>query len=104
MIFVTGGTGFLGAHLLTELVKQNEPVLALIRPSSNTLNTEKLFLWKFGTEGKILFKKIRWIQGDILDSWSLSDALKGINEIYHCAAEVDLRDNNPDSIITTAEK
>jgi nucleoside-diphosphate-sugar epimerase len=104
MIFITGGTGFLGAHLLTELAKQNEPVIALVRPSSNTIKTEKLFFWKFGTEGKTLFQKIRWVKGDILDSWSLTEAMQGIKEVYHCAAEVDLRDDNPDSIITTAEK
>jgi dihydroflavonol-4-reductase len=111
MIFVTGGTGFLGAHLLTELAKQDEPVLALKRPSLNgTLKrgnmavTEKLFAWKYGEAGKKLFEKITWIEGDILDPWSLSEAMKGAGEVYHCAAEVDLRDDNPDSIIRTAEK
>ncbi len=104
MIFVTGGTGFLGGHLLSELVKLNEPILALKRPTSKTINTEKLFSYKFGREGASLFKKIQWVDGDIMDSWSLSEAMQGATEIYHCAAEVDLRDDNPDSIISTAEK
>ena len=104
MIFVTGGTGFLGAHLLTELVKQPEPVSALKRAASITLNTEKLFTYKFGAECKTLFQKINWVEGDIMDPWSLSEAMKGANIVYHCAAEVDLRDDRPDSIITTAEK
>jgi len=104
MIFVTGGTGFLGAHLLTELVKQNESVIALKRSASSTLNTEKLFSYKFGNEGTPLFKKIKWVQGDILDPWSLSEVMQGVKEVYHCAAEVDLRDDRPDSIITAAEK
>jgi len=104
MIFVTGGTGFLGAHLLTELVKQNEPVSALKRPSSSTLLTEKLFLYKLGEQGKNLFQKINWVEGDILEPNSLSEVMQGVKEVYHCAAEVDLRDNNPDSIIATAEK
>ena len=30
--------------------------------------------------------------------------MQGANEVYHCAAEVDLRDKNPNSIIATAEK
>lgn len=104
MIFVTGGTGFLGAHLLTELVKQNEPLVALKRSLSSTINTEKLFQYKLGTEGITLFRKIKWVDGDILDSWSLSETMVGAKEVYHCAAEVDLRDENPDSIIVAAEK
>jgi len=104
MIFVTGGTGFLGAHLLTELVRQNDPVVALKRPTSSTLRTKEIFDLKFGEESKNLFKKIQWVDGDILDPWSLSEVMQGATEIYHCAAEVDLRDNNPDSIISTAEK
>jgi dihydroflavonol-4-reductase len=103
MVFVTGGTGFLGAHLLTELAKNPEQVVALKRPASITLNTEKLFLYKFGEEGKTLFKKINWVVGDIMDPWSLSETMQGANEVYHCAAEVDLRDDNPESIIKTAE-
>lgn len=104
MLFVTGGTGFLGAHLLTELAKQNDPVLALKRPTGNTLLTENLFTNKFGEQGKALFQKIKWVEGDILDPWSLSEIMQGVKEVYHCAAEVDLRDGNPGSIITTAEK
>ena len=34
-IFVTGGTGFIGSHLIRELVKQNYRVKALIRKNSN---------------------------------------------------------------------
>lgn len=104
MIFVTGGTGFLGAHLLTQLVQQNAPFVALKRPASTTLYTENIFDLKFGNEGKNLFKKIKWVDGDILDPWSLAEVMQGVTEIYHCAAEVDMRDHNPGSIITTAEK
>ncbi len=104
MLFVTGGTGFIGAHLLTELVKQNEIVLALKRPASQTHYTEKLFEWKFGKQGIQLFQKIKWLEGDILDQCSLFEVMQGVKEVYHCAAEVDLRDDNPGSIIKTAEK
>ncbi len=35
MILVTGGTGLLGSHLLLELVREHEEVVALKRPSSD---------------------------------------------------------------------
>ena len=35
MILLTGGTGLLGSHLLYELMRQHEEVVALKRPSSN---------------------------------------------------------------------
>ncbi|HTA28289.1 MAG TPA: NAD-dependent epimerase/dehydratase family protein [Bacteroidia bacterium] len=111
MIFVTGGTGFLGAHLLAELANQSEPVIAIKRAvpkgsirASSTSKTEKLFSYKFGEGGEDLFQKIKWVEGDIMDPWSLSEAMQGVKDVYHCAAEVDLRDDNPDSIIKTAEK
>lgn len=104
MIFVTGGTGFLGAHLLSELVKEDTPVIALKRHASSTSNIERLFYFKFGEEAKVLFAKIKWVEGDILNPWSLTEAMSGVKEVYHCAAEVDLRDDNPDSIINTAER
>ena len=35
-VFVTGGTGFIGSHLIDELLKKNYEVKALIRPKSST--------------------------------------------------------------------
>ena len=103
-VFVTGGTGFIGAYLLTELAKRDEEVVALKRKTSNLSHTQNLFDYKFGAEGKTMYNRIRWVDGDIMDAWSLTEAMKGAKDVYHCAAEVDLRDDHPDSIISTAEK
>jgi len=35
MVFVTGGTGFLGAHLIYHLLRKGKKVKALKRKSSN---------------------------------------------------------------------
>lgn len=32
--------------------------------------------------------KIEWIEGDILDIFALEDAMKGVHQVYHCAAVV----------------
>lgn len=76
MIFVTGGTGFLGKHLLRALVLQNEPIRALKRLKRKT-ETEA---FSHGT--------IEWVDGDILDIPSLEEHMHGCSEIYHCAGMV----------------
>ena len=43
MILVSGGTGFLGSHLLYELVREHEEVVALKRPSSKLEEVKKVF-------------------------------------------------------------
>jgi nucleoside-diphosphate-sugar epimerase len=87
MIFVTGGTGLVGAHLLFELIKAGNNVLALKRNTSDLNQVLKTFSY-YTNQAQALFDKIEWIDGDILDYFFLEKALKGITEIYHCAAIV----------------
>lgn len=104
MVFVTGGTGFVGSYLLAALVKGGQQVKALKRPGSTTEACENIFNYKFGDEGKRLFAEINWVDGDLFDIYSLEAAMDGVGEVYHCAAIVSLRDENPEEIIRTAEK
>jgi nucleoside-diphosphate-sugar epimerase len=73
MIFVTGGTGLVGSHLLQELIKQGKQVKALYR----NVIPETPFK-----------EKIHWVRGDILDVMALEEYMEGVNEVYHCAAIV----------------
>jgi nucleoside-diphosphate-sugar epimerase len=87
MIFVTGGTGLVGAHLLFELVKRGERVKALKRETSNTGQVKKTFSY-YSEHPEELFKQIEWVSGDLLDYFSLEKLLEGVSVIYHCAAMV----------------
>lgn len=87
MIFVTGGTGLVGAHLLFELTKAGKKVKALKRETSNLNQVLKTFSYYTKTPQE-LFDKIEWVNGDILDYFSLEKILAGVTEIYHCAAIV----------------
>ena len=75
MILVTGGTGFLGSHLLRKLVKTGTPVRALYRK-------------EIPVQVKDIVDKITWIQGDVMDVCALEDAMEGIERVYHCAGVV----------------
>ena len=85
MVLVTGGTGFLGSHLLIHLLENDENVRAIYRNEDNVLKVESLFSKISNSD---LFEKIEWIQADILDISTLAIAFQDIDYIYHCAALV----------------
>ena len=76
-IFVTGGTGFLGSYLLRYLVAEGyTDIRALKRPNSPMDLVREVA------------DKIEWIEGNILDTFILEDAMDGVQQVYHCAGIV----------------
>lgn len=92
MIFVTGGTGLVGSHLLLELTAANLKIRALKRKFSHTEQVRKIFSW-YRPDYDDLFSRIEWVEGDILDIYSLLDVLDSVDIIYHCAAVVSFDPN-----------
>jgi len=87
MQFVTGGTGLIGSHLLFELVLAGKKVKALKRETSNVKQVLKVFSY-YSENAEELFRRIEWVDGDMLDYYGMEKLLKGIDEVYHCAAIV----------------
>ncbi|NOX85456.1 MAG: NAD-dependent epimerase/dehydratase family protein, partial [Chlorobi bacterium] len=98
MIMVTGGTGFVGAHLLYHLTKEGKQVSALKRPGSDTKLTSKIFSF-YSENSEDRFKLVQWVEGDILDYYSLTDAFEGITQLYHAAAMVSFHSGDKDKVI-----
>jgi len=81
---VTGANGFIGSHLTRFLLKQGEKVRVLVRPQSN----------------------VRWLEGlpvefayaDLREANSLPPALRGVQRVYHVAADYRLWAKNPQEI------
>jgi len=71
-VLVTGASGFLGGHLVEELVKGGHQVIALVREQSDTR-----FLDRLGVELR---------RGDMTDPASLKRAVKGADAVVHLAA------------------
>ena len=91
MVFVTGGTGFLGAHVLVELVKRGHSIRALYRSADKIEQTKQIFQHYFNENATSAFDQITWVSGDILDIISLEDGIEGCDTVYHCAGLVSFR-------------
>jgi nucleoside-diphosphate-sugar epimerase len=85
MIFVTGGTGLVGSHILLKLAQEAKPFKALKRSSSSLEVCENVFSYYNATD---LFSKINWINGDINDIPSLEEGMQDCELLLHCAAVV----------------
>ena len=81
-VFVTGATGFIGASLARELLRDGYEVRALARPKSDRRNLQGLDL--------------EVCEGDLLDRDSLEKGLKGCEILFHAAADYRLWTRNPD--------
>lgn len=88
MIYITGGTGLLGGHLLIELTKENNNVRAIYRSETKRNQTQQLFRYYFPEDWESKFALIEWVKGDILDISFLLESMENCELIYHCAALV----------------
>ena len=70
--FVTGGTGFVGAHMVRALLRDGARVRVLVREGSDRSNLDGL--------------DVEVVYGDLREQERLSPLLKGCDELYHVAA------------------
>lgn len=70
--FVTGGTGFIGGHVIQKLVARGYEVVALSRNDRGAAKVEAL--------------GARAAQGDITDPESMREAMQGSQVVFHIAA------------------
>lgn len=79
-ILVTGADGFIGSHLVEELVRQGRPVRAFC--CYNSFNS-----WGWlDTVGEDVRGAIDVVLGDIRDRQCIADAMKGCRSVLHLAA------------------
>ena len=89
-VLVTGGTGFLGAYILRELVEKGYPVRAIRRSDKRP----------FYIPSSIL-EKIEWVSGDILNPASLEEAMVGVDAVIHAAAVVSFSGQDRHELLST---
>ncbi len=76
--FVTGGTGFVGAHLVQALRARGDTVTCLVRSP--------------GKAQALGWTDVRLIRGDLDDAAALREGCAGAEVIYHAAGRISARD------------
>ena len=90
MILVTGATGFLGSHLVCQLLAKQEKVRACKRKQSDLWEFNFIFGYYFPEEivAQRMQNLLEWVETDVLELDTLALAMKDVNRVYHCAALV----------------
>ena len=70
---VTGASGFLGSHVARQLVASGDDVRVLLRPSSHNR--------------AIIDLSLEYVTGDLRDPDSVARAVKGVQRVFHVAAD-----------------
>ncbi|HEY4147927.1 MAG TPA: NAD-dependent epimerase/dehydratase family protein [Chitinophagaceae bacterium] len=76
-VLVTGGTGFLGAYIIQELILKGWTVRAIRRGA-----TQPAFI------PEAIWAKVEWVNCDILDVIGLGEAMEGMDAVVHSAAKL----------------
>ncbi|MBC8110443.1 MAG: NAD-dependent epimerase/dehydratase family protein, partial [Verrucomicrobia bacterium] len=91
MIFVTGGTGFVGSFIIRKLLAENKQIKALRRKDSDvSLLTD-------------ISSAIDWVEGDITDITFLYEAMQGCEQVIHAAAITDTSKKREEIFNTNVE-
>ena len=97
VILVTGSDGFIGSHLVEELVKQGDNVKAFAY--YNSFNS-----WGWlDTLPLEIMREVEVFSGDIRDPNGVREAMKGIEEVFHLAAliAIPFSYHSPDTYVDT---
>jgi dihydroflavonol-4-reductase len=99
-LLVTGATGFVGSRFLQSVRRfpppTDPPILALVRPSSpDLIRIERLL----DRPAHAPFAPVRF--GHLLDADSLRNAVRGIAQCVHLAADMDFFPDDPGLLVRT---
>ncbi len=95
MIFVTGGTGLVGSHILLNLAKSSRNFRALRREKSSLDVCRQIFT---NYNAIKLFNNINWVIGDVNDLISLEEGMSDCTEVIHAAGLVSFHPKDADKL------
>ena len=78
-VLVTGGAGFIGSHVADALIARGATVTVYDNFSTGVR--------------EFVPAKARLVEGDLLDQKKLDEAMRGVDFVFHLAANADIKDN-----------
>src|SRR4051812_4469436 len=81
---VTGGTGFVGLHVVRELARRGDELRLLVREGSNTEPLDGIE-WERAT-------------GDVTDRAAVREAMEGVERVFHVAGTTSMRTRARDRV------
>ena len=75
MIVITGGSGYVGSHLVRRLAEAGQPVRALVRSRARA-----------EAEGRLEGLPVEWVEADVTRPETLTRALEGATAVVHTVA------------------
>jgi dihydroflavonol-4-reductase len=87
MTLITGSTGFVGSHLVRQLLARGDAVRVLVRPNSPL--------------GQLAGLDVEVVRGDLRDAAAVRAATRGVRRVFHVGADYRLWARDPTVIYET---
>jgi dihydroflavonol-4-reductase len=100
MVFVTGGTGFVGSHLIHSLMMRGKTIRVLKRKESRFEIFDRVFSF-YKDIPESAKSRIEWVEGDLSDIILMDGFLNGVDDVYHVAGLVSFQPGDESRLIDT---
>ena len=90
LVVVTGASGYIGSHIVANLLSKGRNVRATVRDINDPERTEHLSNLPIGKNGSLEI-----VEMDLLDGDSVNTAISGCKDVIHTAAAVIIKSKNP---------